>query len=114
MATICIKYNANSQVKDFIKSIRDNARKVPTVEVKVIIEDEIAFINIRPLIFPFWILGPLIWLAGLILQGEFSSSFMYAGLVPFAMVIFWSKYFYMLLFMVGIKRKKIGGYMQFL
>lgn len=113
MADFSIEFEENDTIFEFFDEYMNRLKINTFIDGKLFLDGNFAFFHIRPLVFPFYILGIFIWVIGMVLGG-FGWGVFFAGLVPFSSIIFYMPIFYYIMLRIGLSKKKYKGKIKLL
>jgi len=108
MVDFSVRYKGEG-MKSYLQTIEENVKRTPFMNAKVFISEDMAFIHIRPLIFPFHYFAPMIWIFGFLITGGFNLVVMGIGMIPGFMYLFYNKYFYVMMLYIGKRKNNVMG-----
>jgi len=108
MTDFSIKFEQNSDIPIYLEQFRKNIKKTPLFDVKLFIEDDMAFFHIRPLFFPLYWLSPCILTIGYFIGG-FNWPLLIIACIPGITVLVYMKHWYILFLYIGKWKGRYRG-----
>lgn len=100
-------------VNKFIDAFSYRIKSIPFVDGEAITKGNKAIFHIRPLVWPIYWIGIMIWVSGFI-AGLSKPAYLVAGLIPFLTVLFYMRSWYVLLLYIGLRKAKYRGKLRML
>ena len=107
MADFSIEFDKESDFIVYLHEFRQRIDLNAFFTAKLFIDGNMAFFHIKPLIFPFYWMAPIIWIMGSVFAQGFNMGVFVAGCVPGITFLLYTRYWYIMALYIG---KWKGGY----